>query len=474
MKNHPIFKIIFYTAFIISILICSSKISIAVNTKSSSTTALISLENNLFLLTYNDDSFRIDNVAQTSISKIDEENFSVLSYMYSNNSLFILGKHSKNLPIVKYSNKGTLVKTEIVSDFQLKDNCIAYDTNNFLYLVDSRNPDTVYKYSPDFIKYEKFKLNNNIISLFSAPSDGNIYALTKNGIINIEFNSFIKCDIPKGRYKFFEGYCCDSDGNIFSFDTNRGFNLIINTEYENLCVLNNNFYGSKQNVIYLFSNNGNVLGTHILNGNIQEMCTDNSKIVALCNNNPVFIQTDGFKSDNSTITESSIFTPPPQNSKKDINSSTPPSESNIENDKSSQNPSSENLYNISSDKYKFINNMVIGIPQGTTAAVFKRNVNYGMNNIKFTNHNGKQVSTGQLGTGWRIDFIGSNKIESFYIIIQGDVTGEGNVNSLDINSLSDYLVKKISFTKYQLYAADINNDGIVDSLDFLLMYKNNK
>ena len=126
-------------------------------------------------------------------------------------------------------------------------------------------------------------------------------------------------------------------------------------------------------------------------------------------------------------------------------------------------------YTISSDVYE-ISEDVIYIPQGTTVAVFKKGMKYGDCKITFTNHNNKSVTSGQMGTGWRIDFSGDVDI-SYYTVVDGDVTGEGNINSRDIYLMRDYLFGKAGFTKYQELAADVKKNGIIDSVDMYMMKK---
>ena len=110
-------------------------------------------------------------------------------------------------------------------------------------------------------------------------------------------------------------------------------------------------------------------------------------------------------------------------------------------------------YGILSDVYE-ISGDVIYIPQGTTVAQFKKGMEYGDCTIKFTNHNGKSVTNGQMGTGWKADFL-----------------GDGNINSRDIYLMRDYLFGKAEFTKYQEISADVNKNGIIDSIDMYMIKK---
>ena len=76
-----------------------------------------------------------------------------------------------------------------------------------------------------------------------------------------------------------------------------------------------------------------------------------------------------------------------------------------------------------------------------------------------------------MGTGWRVDFSGGGNAKSYYTVMIGDVTGEGNINSRDIYLMRDYLFGKAEFTKYQEISADVNKNGIIDSIDMYMIKK---
>ena len=114
---------------------------------------------------------------------------------------------------------------------------------------------------------------------------------------------------------------------------------------------------------------------------------------------------------------------------------------------------------------------MIYIPQETTVAELKKGMKYGDCKVTFTNHNDKTVTSGQMGTGWRIDFSGGGNVTSYYTVVIGDVTGEGNINSRDIYLMRDYLFEKAGFTKYQEIAADVKKNGIIDSVDMYMIKK---
>lgn len=434
-----------------------------------SETKLISNQNDEFLLlTYNDSLFEIYEISEDGISKTANEKFSVKSYLFANNSLYILCSDSKNLPIIKSADNGAVLDAGVISDMSLKENCITATKSDFIYLADNRNPKIVCKYLINGIKVETYIFNENVNSLFTYKSDNieTVYAVTDDGIISVENNYFINCTIPKAPYSFFGNYCCDSNGDVFIFDSDNGFKLFMQTEYENLCIFNNTVYGTKNNSVYMLDNNGTPQAECKLNNSIQQLCVSGSKMAVYCANNVEFLYKEDFISLTDESTEQ-IFD----------NEANIPILSEVisePNDLQSYSTNFDNEvpdYSVSVGDYSFFNDMIIGIQQGTTIAKFKKNISYNSNTIRFTNHNGQVKTSGQLGTGWRVDFIGNGETVSYYIIILGDVTGEGNINSRDIAALSDYLLKKSELSKYAICAADINLDGTANSLDLLLIDK---
>lgn len=51
----------------------------------------------------------------------------------------------------------------------------------------------------------------------------------------------------------------------------------------------------------------------------------------------------------------------------------------------------------------------------------------------------------------------------------GDITGEGSVNTYDKRRLTDYLLGKLELTSAQKYAANLDANHLIDSIDLLLL-----
>lgn len=76
---------------------------------------------------------------------------------------------------------------------------------------------------------------------------------------------------------------------------------------------------------------------------------------------------------------------------------------------------------------------------------------------------GKEVTSGNIGTGYTIKYNG----QTYTVRKLGDSTGDGVVSSADYVRVKNYLRSKASLNSNQLYAADVTGDGKVTSADYV-------
>lgn len=78
---------------------------------------------------------------------------------------------------------------------------------------------------------------------------------------------------------------------------------------------------------------------------------------------------------------------------------------------------------------------------------------------------------GNLGTGTRVDVVGADQavIETYYIVLFGDVNADGTIDGNDAGVLEDVYNWRIFWTAPEnnllIKAADINADGVIDAVD---------
>lgn len=127
---------------------------------------------------------------------------------------------------------------------------------------------------------------------------------------------------------------------------------------------------------------------------------------------------------------------------------------------------------ISSSVYSVNNSdmTISNIKPGTTIAVFKSNLKFNGYKVTFKNYSGQAKISGNVGTGFRAYFSGPDS-RQYTLIVPGDITGEGNINSRDIKAYMSYLCGKTKLDAPFMKAFDINGDGKNDTLDLLIAAK---
>lgn len=87
---------------------------------------------------------------------------------------------------------------------------------------------------------------------------------------------------------------------------------------------------------------------------------------------------------------------------------------------------------------------------------------------------GSPFTADQLaGTGSIIKFIrnGYEASSQYRVIIYGDSTGDGEINTIDMNVIYKHILNRSLISSYYLTASDANHDGEVNTIDLNLIYK---
>ena len=83
-----------------------------------------------------------------------------------------------------------------------------------------------------------------------------------------------------------------------------------------------------------------------------------------------------------------------------------------------------------------------------------------------------QPATGFVGSGHMLQVIVGDALYAAYpVIIRGDVSGDGTVNSLDLLRIQKQILSIAALNEHLLAAADVNGDGAVNALDLLRTQK---
>lgn len=124
---------------------------------------------------------------------------------------------------------------------------------------------------------------------------------------------------------------------------------------------------------------------------------------------------------------------------------------------------------ISGKTYSLKNAFITGITGGTTLAQFKSNMIYENCSLSFLSPSGKEIKSGSAGTGMQAVFTNGKETAVYILIITGDLTGEGNVNSMDLNRMFDFLLEHKVPEQAVLLAGDLDQNGTFTNKDLVLL-----
>ena len=78
---------------------------------------------------------------------------------------------------------------------------------------------------------------------------------------------------------------------------------------------------------------------------------------------------------------------------------------------------------------------------------------------------GEAVASGKLGTGMTVLADGTR----YSVAVKGDLTGEGNLNSRDLDAMMRHLTKENFLADIFAIAADLDNDNAITTKDLLAL-----
>ncbi len=462
MKDRYLFKkiLIFFITF--SVLLESVQMSSVVKSiETGDDVTFYSDDKGNFLYTGENGSLsRVYIMSSNGRTTVVYEDALKADYVYrTNNTTYIVTNTTGNTLVGRI--RGGIMRSAFLDGISVKKNCFVADDMGIIYAVDKNHPKYVRVFDSDGYDMNKYNAFGNIIMLFHDKSSNDVFAVSNNGVFNITAG-FIKISsvVPDGEFIINERLCTDSAGNVFEFDPLAGFNKILDLDYDMLCPTNESVYGVVERTVYRLDNNGDKISYINLSVKPERLLSSKKNLAYIFNNKITIIKTSDMKeiqkTDESSISPVSepVVSQPAEESTHEI------SKSDVEADKN---------YGISSD-YLEISNGFIFLEHTMTLAELKKSIKYNDNELIVKNHNGKAVTSGNVGSNWQITFSGKTE-KTFCTVLPGDITGEGNVNSRDIKSLSDYLINDTGLSPPFLYAADTDEDGVISLIDLYKIYK---
>lgn len=121
-----------------------------------------------------------------------------------------------------------------------------------------------------------------------------------------------------------------------------------------------------------------------------------------------------------------------------------------------------------STSYK-LGNRITGITPETSVSDFASNFKVSNGTYNVLDSDGKQVTSGNIGTAFTIKVYNNTGIEtnSYPVVIYGDTNSDGIISILDLLRIQKHLLNAQVLTGERLEACDITHDGIIDIIDLL-------
>ena len=113
---------------------------------------------------------------------------------------------------------------------------------------------------------------------------------------------------------------------------------------------------------------------------------------------------------------------------------------------------------LKGDNFKTSGTNIVCNPKTTIEEIKKVS-----NDVVVKDSTGKEVTTGNVGTGYTIKSNG----QTYTVVKKGDTNGDGSVNSSDYVRVKNYLRNKVSLNTVQKSAADPTGDGSINSSDYV-------
>ena len=128
---------------------------------------------------------------------------------------------------------------------------------------------------------------------------------------------------------------------------------------------------------------------------------------------------------------------------------------------------------VVSSGYKYASGEILGISPETNIETVKSNLESiaGYGNVKITNANDTLVTDGLIGTGYKVTIQNATNSETLTVIINGDTSGDGMVNALDLLQVQKNILGTFSLNGVYNLAGDTSDDGIINALDLLQIQK---
>ena len=374
-----------------------------------------------------------------SYKKITAESEAIKCNYAGGNFYFFL-KAEKHIPkAIKFNYKTGSIYTTTFNE--LKDNgylTCSVDNKGYYYIAEYKSKLKVYKCSQkgDIVKTFNFELPVSQID----TTDGTFQlVLTSSGLYKIQNDTIYKvnCEYPGFPMTMISQTYFSAD-NIVRDISNNG-SEVCPYKSGKTAMLNKGYsYSEGKTIYYTPYGKDNPQKYYKADGNIKYLWGIGEKICFITDSGAYKISTSELK----TI------------------------ESNNKSTNSTNNGEIIDDSKITSNTYTIGNKYITNVPPKTTISTFKNNVSYEGFEISFLG-NGNLKTSGYISTNMDVVFSNNATKISRKIIVNGDITCDGNVNSKDTNLMMKYFLGTSTLNNVCRKAGDLTGNGRLSNADLV-------
>ncbi len=377
--------------------------------------------------------------------------------------LFCPDDHNNQLIIYVYDLATDYLDSFAVYGMKLLDNTDFGCDDSAIYIENYRDSCELLAYSYSGNLLDRYRFNSEINAVCGAYDSGT-YIVSGNELNIIRSGSVHAVTGGEVHAPLFPadfGMIASAYGQVYRLDGDRiASSFSVETDYKavSACVIGHTLYYPCGNTIDGYDlDTGEKTSYYTLNENASLLYADADRIVAVGDSSFITIYRDDFislkppVSDDGNNEDNAIYTPGSHRS-----------ESNEPHNEAPDTISSDS-YQVDHDRYR-----ITGISPGTTVAGFLSHMHYN-GYTAAVYRDGSQKTGGNVGTAMTVVFSSDHGSITFELGVTGDLTGEGNLNSRDLNLLLDYMIGAADFNGVYMDAADLDTNGTVDIADAALM-----
>ncbi|MGN1126475.1 MAG: dockerin type I repeat-containing protein [Ruminococcus sp.] len=364
----------------------------------------------------------------------------VIKCNYAGGNFYFFLKPENHIPkAIKFNYSTGSIYTTTFSE--IKDNgylTCSVDNKGYYYIAEYKSRQKVYKCSQQGNIVKAFNFDMTVSQI--DTNDGTTqFVLTSLGLYKIQNDTVTKvnCEYPGFPMTMINKNYFAAD-NIVR-DISKNGNEICPYKSGKTAILNNGFaYSEGKTIYYTPYGKDNPQKYYKADENINYLFGSGEKICFITDGGAYKISTNELK----TI------------------------ESNNKSTDSTGNGTISDGGKITSNTYTIGNKYIKNVPPKTTISTFKNNVSYDGYEISFL-YNGSVKTSGYVSTNMDVTF-SNNTIEiSRKIIVTGDITCDGKVNSKDTSLLMKYLLGTSPLNNICKQAGNVTGNGKLNNADLV-------